>query len=168
MFYLYHLHLIQSVDSILVYSGNVPFSVTSGNNVIDSVTPILSSSSMIFQKSAYTHKVECILNMNYRFQSWTLIISEVMRLFSMHITQLWIWLRKLIFRSSIASKTSVLKKNTAWVLYIHRHMACGVKHEYWNHLLCTVFVLFIDIFAIWGKKRQNAHNLPYNRWLNEL
>ena len=52
MFYLYHLHLIQSVDSIWVYSGNVPFSVTSGNDVIDSVTPI----SGPFTKNIYRRK----------------------------------------------------------------------------------------------------------------
>ena len=122
--------------------------------------------------AACIHKVECILNMDYKFPSWTVKFSKVMTLFSMHITKLFTGLRPWIFWNyfvetkflelamslldfspriplgtfsilRFAYKTSDIKINAALVLYIPRYIASGLKHNYWSHLLQCLCCLLI-------------------------
>ena len=145
MFYIIYLHVNQSVDSILITPVNVQIRNDTWDWPFTLITPILSSRLMRFQNSAYIHKVECILNKNDKFPSWTLKFSKVMTLFSMHITKLLTGLRQLIFCNYFAYKTSAIKINEALVLYIPRYITSGVKHNYWNHLLQSVSCLLMSL-----------------------
>ena len=61
------------------------FAATPANDLFTSITPIQSSMSMKYVKSACMHKLECILNIYKKFQAGILKISGFMTLFSMHI-----------------------------------------------------------------------------------
>ena len=113
---------------------------------------------MSFQHAACIHKVECILNMDYKFPSWTVKFSKVMTLFSMHITKLFTGLRPWIFWNYFAYKTSDIKINAALVLYIPRYIASGLKHNYWSHLLqCLCCLLILLPYKVkWGVIHTNC------------